>query len=156
MQDYNNLSIGFRDFIDQQSTTDIVDTCIDLSRKNPHFFKLSNGVLSIANSSVKWPSFIQRGFNSQSIQQAVIYTGLPEYEVFMRLLSYNAPIYCTTQPMVDVFKNADSLVSRDLYNLELELFHINSLSNELPKFVKSFDEFVNNLNKLFLFYWYVY
>ncbi|CAF1202486.1 unnamed protein product [Rotaria sordida] len=65
------------------------------------------------------------------------------------------PIYSTNQPLYNVFKSKALLTPRELHPIELQIFNIHSLSNELPKFVKSFDQFVNNLNDLFYFYcWY--
>lgn len=155
MQDSSQLSIDFRQFINRQPITNILNICIELSRKNSDFFKFCNGVLTIHNSSVKWPSFIRAGFNSESIHQVSMFRGIPEYDVFCRLISYNTPIYCTRQPIFDIFKSDQSLIPRDLYDLELQLFNVNLSSNNLPKIVKTFDEFINNLNKFFLFHWYV-
>ncbi|CAF5028397.1 unnamed protein product, partial [Rotaria sp. Silwood1] len=94
-------------------------------------------------------------FNSEGIRQATKYIDTPEYEVFSRLISYNMPVYSTNQPLYDVFSSKALLMPRQLHPLELQLFNVLSLSNELPKFVKSFGQFVNNLNNLFFFYWYV-
>ncbi|CAF3846928.1 unnamed protein product [Rotaria sp. Silwood1] len=155
MEGIDEVSMNFGQFLEQQRTTNILSKCTDLCAQYPSFFKLSNGALTMSNSSIKWPTVIHSGFSSESIRQAAKYIDIPEYKVFCRLISYNMPIYSTNQPLYDVFKSKALLISRELHPIELQIFNIHSLSNELPKFVKSFDQFVNNLNDLFYFYcWY--
>ncbi|CAF1191926.1 unnamed protein product [Rotaria sordida] len=155
MEDFNEVSMNFGEFLEQQTSTSVLTNCIDLCRQHRNFFKVSNGVLTLSNSSIKWPTIIHGGFNSEGIRQATKYIDTPEYEVFSRLISYNMPLYSTNQPLYDVFNSKALLMPRQLHPLELQLFNVYSLSNELPKFVKSFDQFINNLNNLFFFYcWY--
>jgi hypothetical protein len=135
--------------------TNILEKFVQLSIQYPHLFELSNGVLNLCNSSVKWSSFIQPGFNSESIREAIQFYGIPEYEVFSRLISYNTPIYSTQQPIIDMFKSNALVTSRDLHRLELQLFNIRQISNKDVKFIKSVDQFINNFNNLFFFHWYL-
>jgi hypothetical protein len=156
MQVIDRSTTNFQRFLNQQMTTNILHKFIRLSTQYSNIFQLSNGVLNIRNSSVKWSSSIEAGFNSESIREATNFTGTYEYDVFCRIISYNTPIYSTRQPMIDVFRSNVSLTPRQLYGLELQLFNIQIISNQQAKFVKSFDEFMNNFNNLFFFNWYVH
>jgi hypothetical protein len=89
-----------------------------------------------------------RWFSSEGVLQAIRFFKAPEYEVFCRLISYSTPIYSTTQPLIDVFKS-DTLMTVK----QLQRFNIRSVSIQSLKFIKSFDQIINNLNNLFL-YWY--
>ncbi|CAF3618269.1 unnamed protein product [Rotaria socialis] len=152
MQDYSEVSLLFRDFLDQQATTSIMTICVQMCAQYENVFQLSNGILMLRNSSIKWPPFIQAGFNSKSIRETEMFFGIPEYEAFCRLVSYNIPIYSTHQVLIDILKNSNLLIPRQLHDLELQIFNIGSLSSHTPKYVKSFDQFMNNFNKLF-FLW---
>jgi hypothetical protein len=156
MQVSNGSGTNFQRFFDRQTTTNILHKFIRLSAQYSNIFQLSNGVLNIHNSYVKWSCYIQRGFNSESIREATKFAGTYEYDVFCRLISYNTPIYSTRQPMIDVFRSNVLFTPRQLYGLELQLFNIQPVSNQQAKFVKSFDEFMNNFNSLFFLNWYVY
>jgi len=152
----NSALINFRQFINRQSTTVLLREVDELIRQQPNMFEFSDGVLKMFNSSIKWQTFIHGGFSSESIQQAIKFSKLPQYQVFSRLISYNTPIYLTRQPLFDVFNSNDLLVSRELYDIELKLFNIYSMPKQGPKLVKSFDEFIDNMNNLFYLHWYVY
>jgi hypothetical protein len=154
-EDMNASPINFKQFIDQQKATNILEKFIQLSIQYPFQFKLSNGILSLSNSCVKWSSFIQPGFSSESIRQAIQFSDTAEHQVFSRLISYNTAIYSTRQPLIDVFKCNVLVTPRELYDLEVELFNVQQLSNGNVKFIRSFEQFMNNFNNLFFFYWYV-
>ncbi|CAF3381060.1 unnamed protein product, partial [Rotaria socialis] len=155
MEDLNDASISFQQFFDQQTATSIITICTEISIRHRYLFQFSNGFLTMNNSSIQWPSFIHAGFNSESIIRAMKFIGSREYDIFCRLISYNMPMYSTNQPLYDVFKTNVLLKKRDLYDMEIEIFNVHLVSKPLPKFVKSFEEFINNLNNLFFFHsWY--
>ncbi|CAF1603983.1 unnamed protein product [Adineta ricciae] len=147
----NRVPINFREFFSRQINISLLNEINEFIALQPNRFQYADGVFSMSNCCVKWPSFIYGGFSSASLEAAIKYFGEQEYEVFCRLVSYNPPIYSTRQALIDVFKINDLLLPRKLHRLESELFNICAISTGEPSFVKSFDEFINNMNEKFGF-----
>ncbi|CAF1231812.1 unnamed protein product [Adineta ricciae] len=145
----DDVPANFREFVSRQKNITLLREINELIRLEPKRFQYADGVFSMSNSSIKWASFIYGGFSSACLQASIKFCKEQECEVFFRLISYNPPIYSTRQPLFDVFKSNDLLLARKLHYLELELFNIRPILTEEPSFVKSFDQFLNNMDQKF-------
>ncbi|CAF3758172.1 unnamed protein product [Rotaria sp. Silwood1] len=133
-----------------------ISLTVNLPCNNSNRYLITESEIQLIGSDRAYRRYILQGFTLSSFERICCTMSTDAFRTYCRLLSYNIYSSLRTFPLLSFFDHLYLIVRRQLNSYEMKIFsrcRTNENLNKPSDFVKTYQEFLNNMDARFKYLW---